>query len=115
LPSIADRVEERFIRPLEIDRLTALMQTVFEDAVGSSTSPAFEQLETQISRFTENPQGAGFEAPVWLEALEEELESCPQPGDQIDRVTPFEPHFRPTQLPWDAIREMLDEWQSPEE
>ena len=74
LRSIAERLEERFVRPLLIDRLRALIDPAMEEAGSDKTSAAFAQLCSGIAEFTKEPAGAGFEAPAWLDALQEELD-----------------------------------------
>ena len=77
LPSIAERLGERFVRPLEIDRLCALVAPGHRRDCAAAGEPAvLRQLEEQIARFTQEPAGAGFELPGWLEALEQELEQA---------------------------------------
>ncbi|MBN2473394.1 MAG: hypothetical protein JXB62_02205 [Pirellulales bacterium] len=74
LPSIADRLGERFIRPMAIDRLQALIRPAIEQLRAGQPPVAFTQLEREIVPFTKDSSGAGFEAPAWLEALEQEAE-----------------------------------------
>ena len=74
LPSIAEHLGERFVRPLEIDRLCALVRPAIDELREGREAAAFRQLEEQIARFTKEPAGAGFELPSWLEALEQEVE-----------------------------------------
>jgi hypothetical protein len=74
LPSIAEHLGERFIRPLEIDQLCALLRPAVEEIRAGHPSTAVEQLESWIAGFTCEPAGAGFETPGWIEAIEEELD-----------------------------------------
>jgi hypothetical protein len=74
LPSIAEHLGEKFVRPLEIDRLRAMLRPAAEAIRQGTDSAVFGQLEQQIACFTKEPAGAGFELPGWLEALEQEME-----------------------------------------
>jgi hypothetical protein len=74
LRSVGDRLAERFVRPLEIDRLRALVQPACDELRADRVRESFDQLEQQVTRFTEEPTGIGFEVPSWLEALETEVE-----------------------------------------
>jgi hypothetical protein len=82
LPSIADRLAERFVRPLEVDRLAALVRAAIEGSreqtvAGGPASPpsaAFARLEQGVGQFTREVCGAGFDVPAWLEALEMEAD-----------------------------------------
>ncbi|MBN1590440.1 MAG: hypothetical protein JW888_13075, partial [Pirellulales bacterium] len=74
LRSVADRLGERFVRPLDNDRLRALVGPAVEQARNGSEAIAFAELQAAIDKLTENPSGAGFIVPEWLESLEDEAE-----------------------------------------
>ncbi len=74
LPSIAEHLGERFVRPLEIDQLCALLGPAIDEIRSGRPPVSLRQLEEHIARFTQEPAGAGFELPSWLEALEQEME-----------------------------------------
>ena len=44
----------------------------------------FGRLEEGITQLTEEPSGAGFEVPAWLEALEEEADPVLTEGAEAD-------------------------------
>jgi hypothetical protein len=74
LPSIAEHLGERFVRPLEIDRLCAILRPAIDELRNGRPPEKLRQLEEHIARFAQEPAGAGFELPNWLEALEQEME-----------------------------------------
>ncbi|MFH1268261.1 MAG: hypothetical protein ABIK89_21280 [Planctomycetota bacterium] len=96
LPSVAERLEQRFVGSLVIDRLAALVPPAIEELQGERPQTSFPQLEREVARFTEEPGGGGFDVPAWLEALEEEVDrvhsrvspdpTTPDPLPQIPRV-----------------------------
>ena len=99
LPSIADRLGERFVRPLVVDRLCALIEPAMEDAHGRMLrSPpmqhrgtgdepgAFDRLEQGIQEFTRDISGAGFDVPAWLEALEQEVDRVLSDGPEEEEL-----------------------------
>ncbi|MBN1394913.1 MAG: hypothetical protein JW959_07815 [Pirellulales bacterium] len=96
LPSVAERLAERFIMPLEIDRLCELIRPVV-DALRDGRRPrALDELKKRIDRFSSLPSGAGYEVPDWIEALEEELDHIRHSwGDDDDD---FEPYIRLPQV-----------------
>ena len=97
LPSIAEHLAERFVRPLEIDRLCALIRPAIEELREGRPPSALRQLEEQVDRFTQETLGAGFELPSWLEALEQEVEQAQwQAADEDDET--FDPHIRIPQV-----------------
>ena len=75
LPTVTDRLAERFVQPLVIDRLRALIKPSME-AVHADTKPTaggpFEQLEQETAELTQVPTGIGLEVPAWLASLEQE-------------------------------------------
>jgi hypothetical protein len=82
LPSIAEHLGERFVRPLEIDRLCSLVRPAVEELRHGREPAAFRQLEEHLSQFTVEACGAGFELPSWLDALEHEVEQAQWHGDE---------------------------------
>ena len=45
MPTIADRIMERFVQPMTIDRMRALVEPATRDAELNRPSPAFELLQ----------------------------------------------------------------------
>lgn len=80
LATIGDRLAERFVRPLLIHRLRALVPPAIDDARRGASSESFRILEQEIDELLEEPSGVGLELPGWLTALEEEVER---------RLTPY--------------------------
>jgi hypothetical protein len=74
LPTVADRIGERFIRPLVADRMLALVQPAMEELRSGAATHTFPQLEAQTDELTEEPTGVGLDVPDWLAALEEEVD-----------------------------------------
>ena len=77
LPTISERVSERFIRPLAIDRIRALVELAMQpgdDKEASSRSDvAFVALREEVTELIGSPGGAGLDAPDWVIAIEEEV------------------------------------------
>ena len=97
LPSVADRLAERFVRPLEIDRLCASIGPAVREVRHGRRRTAVERLEKQIDRFTADPPGAGFELPGWLAALDAELDQLDWESGGVDEDTE-EPELRIAQV-----------------
>ncbi len=74
LPSVADRLRERFIQPLTIDRVRALVEPAIEELRTGQRPVSFKMLERLVEQLTEEPSGVGFDLPDWLQALEDEVE-----------------------------------------
>ena len=88
LPSIADRLAERFVRPLVVDRLRALVRPAMEEAPGKpqAASGAFALLEKGVAEFTRDICGAGFDVPEWLESLEQEVDRVLSNGPEDEEL-----------------------------
>jgi hypothetical protein len=75
MPTVADRIQERFVQPMTIDRMRALVAPSMRDAETNSPSTAFELLEQEAEILTQHPTGVGLDVPAWIDALEEEVDS----------------------------------------
>jgi hypothetical protein len=76
LPTVADRLAERFVRPLAVDRLRALVRPAMEESIRGEPSVAFEVLRQEAEELSREPTGAGLDVPPWLVALEDEAEEA---------------------------------------
>jgi hypothetical protein len=74
LNTVADRVQERFVGPLCIDRLCALVGPALTEARQLGAHPSFERLREAIRPLAENPTGVGLDVPLWLRRLEAETQ-----------------------------------------
>ncbi len=86
MPTVADRILERFIQPMTIDRMRAMVEPATLDAEANRESVAFELLEREADELTKHPTGVGIDMPAWLAALEEEIEVVAkrQGGNDVD-------------------------------
>lgn len=74
MPTVADRILERFVQPMTIDRMRAWIGPAMRDAEANRESHSFELLEQEAELLTRQPTGVGLDVPAWLDALEEEVE-----------------------------------------
>ncbi len=77
MPTVADRLGERFLIPMTIDRMRALVRPAMKQLRsenGLQHSPAFDLLVQEARMMTREPVGVGLDVPAWLVALEEEVE-----------------------------------------
>ena len=75
LPSVHERLQERFVRPLQIDRMCGLVPKAIRQIQREESGTAFDELYAQIEIFAKDPMGVGFEMPEWLSALRNEVMS----------------------------------------
>jgi hypothetical protein len=109
LRTVRDRIEERFLRPLALDRLCALVEPAAAEARRESTEPgiAFPRLVEHLRPLAENPTGVGLDVPQWLRKLR----------DEVDRVreaatVPPKP-AEPVRLTFAELQRQLDAWDEP--
>ncbi|MGE0376840.1 MAG: hypothetical protein AB7Q45_15630 [Planctomycetaceae bacterium] len=77
MPAIADHLNDRFVRPLVVNRMVALVEQSIHDARnGVDESATFAKLEAEINDYVQNSWGSGVEVPEWLQSL----------GAEVDRV-----------------------------
>jgi len=74
MPTVADRILERFVQPMTIDRMRALVGPAMQDAESNTESKAFYLLEQECGLLTKHPTGVGLDVPAWLNSLEQEVE-----------------------------------------
>lgn len=91
LRSVRERLAQRFIRPLDVDRLRALVRPALRQLRAGKPGKAVANLLEKIDEFASEPAGAGFEAPQWLEAIVEELHDAE--SDAAESPDSLEPYL----------------------
>lgn len=71
LPSVANRIREKFVKPMLIDRMKALVAPAV-DTDDPNAKNCFELLQHDANQLIKNPEGSGIKVPAWLAAIEEE-------------------------------------------
>jgi hypothetical protein len=74
LPTVVARVSERFVRPLQLDQIRALIRPAIQEVRRGEPGPHVAELEAQINDFARTPTGTGLRVPEWIESLEREVE-----------------------------------------
>jgi hypothetical protein len=110
LRTVADRLEERFVKPLALDRLCAMIEPAMAEARRGGPGEAFARLERELASYSATTTGVGLDVPHWLRRLESEVQRV-QAGRtaianlaenlfQIPRVT----------VPLDELRRQFEGW-----
>jgi hypothetical protein len=108
MASIAQRIGERFLLPMTIDRMLALVKPAVEQAGQPDSAHAFEILEEETELLMREPVGAGADGSTWLLALEEEVEQVNYSGD-LDAWPGNELLIRPIQPSLDDVETQLEQ------
>jgi hypothetical protein len=110
MPTVADRLGERFVRPMVIDRIRALVRPAIEERQQSGPGRSFELLQEETDALTREPTGVGLDVPAWLMALEEEVASVlgdhpeREPTRELEDAIPQQP------LTLADARRQLERW-----
>jgi hypothetical protein len=121
LNTIRDRLNERFIKPLALDRLCALIEPAMSEGAGVASGPpvqagdgqAFHRLRRELQAFTSTPMGVGLDVPYWLRRLEMEVHRVQAARTTIAVLA--ENFFRIPRRPlsWDELQRQLGDWDRP--
>ena len=80
MPAITDHLRERFVKPLAVNRMLALVdQSVKDSRAGKESSRAFSLLSNAVNDYLEDSWGSGVDIPEWLRLLEKEVVEASQP------------------------------------
>lgn len=110
LPTIEDRVGERFVRPLNLDRLLALIEPAIEEGRMGGHSPSFEKLERELETFGKGATGAGLDVPSWIVQLEQEVRRVLESGVDADENLLYRLRRRRSPLSHDDFQQQLQRW-----
>lgn len=110
LPTVADRLGERFVRPLAIDRLCALVRPAMEELRRGRPPAAFRILEREVASLAREPGGVGFDVPSWLEALEEEWERLRWRAAADEELPEFLARIPQVRLSAEQIHHQIARW-----
>lgn len=114
MPSVANHLEERFVKPLSVNHMLARIRPACEDIdAGKEESPSFQALQSAVEEYLKTTSGSGIDIPAWLKTLEEEVNRVHSLGE----ITPpdAEPLLRlPTPgLSLKELRMQLKQWKQP--
>lgn len=75
LPSMRDRLNERFVKPLAGNRMMALVPLAMAEArEPSQGSESFHALRAEIDKYLQSTFGSGIDIPPWLRQLDDKVE-----------------------------------------
>lgn len=107
MASIGRHLEGKFIQPMLIDRLAALVEPAMQAAEPADAQAAFELLQSECDTFARSSTGVGMDLPEWLAALEEEIESVELPPRLREGTLHAPPLVAPIAIPVESLLEQL--------
>ena len=109
LRSVRDRLEERFLLPLEIDRAAAQVAPAAAAARAGEgeDNPAFARLLAAVEPLGKTASGVGLEVPAWVRRLEEALRESREPEDEHEPTGPG------PGLNFAELKRQLSDWDKP--
>ena len=110
MPTVADRLAERFVKPMTIDRLRSLVEPAMQEAHQRGRRKHFSQLQKEARALIQEPTGVGFEVPEWLVALEEEVERARRPAYRKDDLSQLTAMITPLVVPFAEAQRQLERW-----
>jgi hypothetical protein len=117
LSTVRDRLHERFIKPLALDRLCALIEPAMVEArtqpAEPGERPSFSRLQRELSEYTATPFGVGLDVPYWLRRLEMEVHRVQATHTTIGSLA--EGFFRVPRRPlsFEELQRQLRGWERP--
>jgi hypothetical protein len=112
LPTISDRLHERFMKPFWLTRIVALVEPAMRMLPSDPPKPEFEQLVAELAEFMRTPTGSGLEIPRWLQTIKAEVRRL-----QDERISPeaseIELRVPQTALSFHDIQRQLQSWDEP--
>jgi len=109
MPTVADRINERFIRPMTIDRMRALIGPAIKEQEPGDNHPYFDMLRAECRALTQEPTGVGLDMPGWLIAIEEEVERVQGRWRDSDPSADLKPAAPLLTMTYESLLEHLDE------
>src|SRR5262249_6868769 len=112
MPTVADRLNERFVRPMAIDRIRALVEPAMQEARRGGPAPVFEVLEEEIDQLSREPTGVGFDVPAWIVALEDEVDRARRPRHRRTWEEELKSAIPQKLLTLEETQSQIDAWTS---
>ena len=111
LPTLADRLAERFVQPMEIDRLVALIEPAMDQARELAEHTA---LEEEAKSLAAEPTGAGLDVPAWLRRLLAEVHRVQNARSDLARLAENWIPIPKVKVSLEELRKQFEGWNKSE-
>ena len=107
LPTLADRLAERFVQPMEIDRLVALIEPAMDQA---RRFAEHTPLEEEVKPIAGQPSGAGLDIPSWLRRLLAEVQRVQNINSDLAKLEENWIPIPKIKVSLDELRSQFKDW-----
>jgi hypothetical protein len=107
LPSISDRLKERFIKPLAVNRMLSLVEPAMQQT--TTATETFERLRQEVISYMQDQTGSAVDVPQWLQDIEREISRLEAPSDYI-KPPELEIRLPVRKVAEDEVRNQLQVW-----
>ena len=108
IAAVADRIGERFMRRLMIDRMRSLVKPAMDHSRAEQAQHGFDILREESALLVRQSTGAGLDAPSWLTALIDEVERVLGRSEEDRDSAMWERSVPEVVLTLDEVRQQLD-------
>lgn len=115
LATVRQRLEERFVEPLETDRLAAFVEPAYKQTASGAASLEPSELEQAVGPLADVPSGVGLDVPAWLDRLERELHRIQQAQDPLARLAEARLQAPKTDRSFADLVKEFDGWEQVEQ
>lgn len=114
LPGVSDRLSEKFVKPLALDRILARVKPALRDSRQGKESADFRQLQAETEDYLSTTLGSALELQPWLQTLDEEVQEAEADGTLPADGAPVAPMLpKPMVIDLDDLQQQLDNWEKP--
>jgi hypothetical protein len=113
LGTVADRLQERFVKPLALDRLCALIEPAIAEARHFGEGSSFVRLQKELQALTAIPTGVGLDVPQWLRRLELEVQRVRAAQTTIAILAEGFLHVPKKPLTIEELKQQVEDWEKP--
>jgi len=113
LPSVADRINERFVKPLALDRILALVRPAMIEARANGGGETFRTLREETEDYLTSTSGSALELQPWLQSLAEEVQQVDSELALSRGRTPGGEGAVRIRVSPESLRRQLELWDKP--
>lgn len=110
LNTVTDRLQERFVKPLALDRLCALIESAMKAAHTPEAPALLAELERELRPYIENPTGVGLDVPHWLQRLHHTIQQVRASKTAIANLAEHLLQIPKIVVPLEQLQRELNDW-----